>query len=139
MIDNTDDIIDSRSVIDRIAELELEAVDRYADGREDLSYGELAEIDHLDHLDLDDAEELAALLDLAEQGEADVAEWADGATLIRDSYFEEYARQLAEDLGVIDPDASWPLSHIDWETAADDLKQDYTTVDFDGVTYWARS
>jgi hypothetical protein len=60
------------------------------------------------------------------------------AALIRDSYFEDYARQLAEDIGAIDSKASWPNNHIDWEDATDALKQDYTEVDFDGVSYWIR-
>jgi hypothetical protein len=28
---------------------------------------------------------------------------------------------------------------IDWEQAAYELKQDYTEVNFDGVSYWIRS
>lgn len=27
---------------------------------------------------------------------------------------------------------------IDWERAAEELRMDYTAVDFDGVTYWVR-
>jgi antirestriction protein len=33
----------------------------------------------------------------------------------------EYAEHLAEDMGAIDADASWPCQHIDWERAARDL------------------
>lgn len=59
-------------------------------------------------------------------------------TLIRDSYFEQYARDLAEDIGAIPDDAQWPCTCIDWEQAARELQQDYTTIDFDGVDYWTR-
>lgn len=60
-------------------------------------------------------------------------------TLIRDSYFETYARQLAEDIGAIKGDEGWPLNCIDWEQATNELKMDYTTVEFDGETYHYRS
>lgn len=68
----------------------------------------------------------------------EVFEWEEGATLIHEDYFEDYARQVAEDIGAIDPNASWPLSHIDWSAAADALKMDYVGVEFDGETYYVR-
>ncbi len=60
----------------------------------------------------------------------------DGLTLVHERYFEDYARQLAEDTGAIDDDAHWPATHIDWPAAADELKMDYTELDVevDGVT-----
>jgi hypothetical protein len=60
-------------------------------------------------------------------------------TLIRESYFKDYAEELAEDIGAINRDAQWPLSYIDWEAAAEALKMDYGTADLDGVTYYYRS
>lgn len=30
-------------------------------------------------------------------------------------------------------------NHIDWDGVADELKADYTSIDYDGVTYWVRS
>lgn len=58
--------------------------------------------------------------------------------LIRDSYFEDYARELAEDCGMVNDNASWPNNCIDWEKAARELQWDYSTVEFEGVTYWYR-
>lgn len=55
--------------------------------------------------------------------------------LVRDSYFVKYARQVAEDIGAINNDASWPNCCIDWDQAANELRIDYHSVDFDGVTY----
>ena len=55
-------------------------------------------------------------------------------TLINDNYFEDYARDLADDIyGIKD---YWPFSCIDWEQAADELKSDYYSVEYDGETYW---
>jgi len=165
---NSDDVIDSRDVIRAIRDLEDEreqladAVTEAEDAFRELvgvSYSD-ATAEQIDENDAEDAEStllaaraalqewdededqggaLKALRDL--EGEAEgYSDWRHGATLIRDSYFEDYARQTAEDIhgrGVAD--ASWPFDCIDWEKAADALKQDYTCVDFDGVEYWVRS
>ena len=63
-------------------------------------------------------------------------DWEGGATLIRSDEFENYARELAEDIGAIGRDNPWPTSHIDWEAAADELKQDFAAVDFGSSTYY---
>lgn len=142
MIDNTEDIIDSRDIIERISEMELEATSRWEEATEfpegeGPSYGELAAVDHAAWLE-EDAEEYRALKALEEQAEG-YSDWIHGATLIRDDYFQEYAEQLAEDIhGDGIRDASWPFCCIDWEKAATELQMDYTSIDFDGVTYWVR-
>jgi hypothetical protein len=59
-------------------------------------------------------------------------------TLIRDSHFQDYAQQLAEDIGAVDANATWPNNCIDWEHAARELRYDYSGVDIAGVTYWTR-
>ena len=129
-ISNMDDVIDSRDIIERIAELEEE--------REALDDGEHAEA--LAEWDEgDEGQELRALKALAEEAEDYSPDWKYGEALIRDSYFREYAEQLAEDIGAVDRNASWPCNCIDWDEAARQLKQDYTSVDFDGVEYWVRS
>ena len=64
-------------------------------------------------------------------------DWYPGS-MIRDSNFEDYAQELADDIGAIDRNASWPCNCIDWERAARELQMDYTSVDYDGVTYWYR-
>lgn len=112
-ISNSDDMIDLSDVIARIEELS----------------GECANEDY--------AEELAALESLAEEAKG-CADWQYGETLIRDSYFKTYAQDLAEDIGAIDRDATWPNTHIDWDAAAEELQMEYTSVDFGGVEYWIR-
>lgn len=119
MIDNSQDIIDSRDIIERIEEL-----------AEAETSGDL----------IADAAELAILRELAEEASDYASDWEFGEQLIRDSYFTEYAQELADDLGMTRnaEGQSWPYCHIDWEAAADSLKQDYTAISFDGVTYWVR-
>lgn len=99
----------------------------------------IQELEALEDEAADEAlEELTALRELAEQASAYAYDWQYGTPLIRDSYFVEYAQELAEEIGAIDEDAKWPQRHIDWEAAASELKQDYAGVEFAGVTYWVR-
>jgi hypothetical protein len=144
-ISSSDDYIDSRDVIKRIEELESDLESQHEDDKEagltnvtdfDEWLGDTAEND--DHLYQDEARELKALRALAEQCEG-YGDWRHGETLIRDSYFQTYAEQFADDIGAIDRNANWPISCIDWKKAAEELQMDYTSVEFDGVTYWMRS
>jgi hypothetical protein len=123
---NSDEIIDSRDIIERIEEIHGEIDD--ADDRALLypDADDLAEVQ----------QELAALEALASEGEG-YGDWEYGETLIREDYFETYAQELAEDIGPL-PD-QWPYSYIDWTAAAKALEQDYMTVTFDGVDYFMRA
>ena len=109
-----DDIIDSRDILARIDELFLAAP-----------------------LDNEERAELQSLQAVANEASSS-PDWHHGETLIRDSYFREYAQDLAEECGLINPDAHWPNDCIDWDRAARELQVDYFPVDFDGVTYWIR-
>lgn len=127
-ISEYDDVIDSRDVIARIAELESERDDVMDDGDHDAIVGwQQAYGDELDDLRA-----------FASEGSDYCEDWEYGEALIRDSYFTTHARELAEDIGAIDSDAKWPATCIDWEAAANDLRSDYTALTFRGVTYWAR-
>lgn len=122
------DLIDVRNVIDRVEELRADLK-----GFEDPSGSEYDE-------EVEELAQLEALLkDLA--GRGGDYQW-EGAwypvTLIADSYFEDYARQFAEDIGAVGRGMSWPLGHIDWEAAAEALQMDYTCIDYGGVDYWYR-
>lgn len=134
-VDNSQDVLDSRFIIERIDELKAEWSEATGDDESDY---QLSQDDWSLGLGDDGAAEIVALLALAEEGENSAEDWAFGATLVRDSYFTEYAQQLAEDIGAISKDAAWPTCHIDWDAAAASLQQDYSQVDFDGVTYWVR-
>lgn len=136
-IDNTKNIIDSRDIIARIEELtdERDAWIENDDGDE--GEQDRTAADWREEFP-DEANELRALAELAEEAEGYAPDWRYGEALIRDSYFIEFAQELAEDIGAIDKAASWPNTCIDWEQAARELQMDYTQVDFDGVAYWIR-
>src|SRR4030095_14734000 len=180
-ISNSDDIIDSRQIIERIDELEAELSAAYeaeheckdCDGKghrtdkfaptstathAPTAGDECATCNGTGHasdppFDLwvvatdiagdgdpnqEAAAEYRALKALQDQAEGYCDDWRHGAALIRDSYFQDYAQQLADDIGAIDRNAKWPLDCIDWEKAARELQIDYTSVEFAGVTYWVR-
>lgn len=124
-ITSAKDIIDSRDVIARIGYLR----DLRGEADDTLSPEEEAET----------LAELATLEELASEGESAADDWAYGATLIRDSYFTDYAIQMAEDIGAVSSDDGWPKNCIDWDKAARELQIDYTPIEFDGVTYWVGS
>lgn len=87
-------------------------------------------------LDEDEAQRLAALDDLADEiGEDSMR---DGETMIPVDDFEDYAQELAEDIGAVPSDAGWPAYCIDWERAARELAMDYSQVTFDGTDYYVR-
>ena len=111
---NTDDVVDSRDVIARIDELTEDP---------DLA---------------DYSTELVDLTALAAEAADYADDWEYGETLIRDSYFQTYAQELAEDVCTSEFSRDWPFRCIDWEQAARELQQDYTVVEFAGVTYWIR-
>ena len=93
---------------------------------------EIDEFEADEDLNEDDAARLEALRDLRDEvGD----EWRYGVTLVSEGSFEDYARDVAENIGAIPSEYSWPASHIDWAAAADSLRMDYTSVDFQGVTY----
>jgi hypothetical protein len=82
------------------------------------------------------AELTAALEELA--GDGGDHEWRGDwypGTLIADHYFEDYARELAADIGAVNEEIGWPMAHIDWSAAAAALQQDYSCVELGGVTW----
>lgn len=126
-INNTQEILDSRNVIERFQELEdiLEAA-----GEPEATDAEREEW-------ADVAEEHTALAAFVAQGE-DYEEWTDGATLVHEEYFESYAKELAEETGIIDSSHAL-YTYVDWESWADGLKEDdYEAINFDGVDYYIR-
>lgn len=149
-VSSNDDIIDSRDVVaavdeyeadraaleERIEEIdnELTELDDDSDERADLNEERAGCCDELAELE----ENNAGLLAFAKDFEGYAADYRYGEAAINDDYFEEYAQQLAADIGAIDRDANWPLSHIDWTAAADALKQDYTAIEFQEQTFWVR-
>lgn len=153
-VSNSEDILDSRDIIARLEELRDEREDLEScktEAGEAFEAVKDADLDtaaaeeslavaaaNLEEWDADNGDELKSLEALAAEGEGS-PDWVYGETLIRDSYFKEYAMQLAEDCDMIPRNLSWPCNCIDWDQAARELKMDYFSVDYDGIDYWIRS
>lgn len=120
-INNSMELIDSRDVTERIEELEE-------------ILGEELDIDDTHFEDDTLAAEYKKLLALQEQCET-IDDWEYGTTLIHEDYFEEYMDEMIEDCYEFPKNLPfWMSLTIDYDA----LTQDYTEVDFDGVTYYVR-
>lgn len=155
-----DDIIDIRDVIARVEELESER-DALQDAQDEAQeaydfhdsddtqttpeWSELqkARAERAAWNESEESAELQTLVAFLDEckGRGGDEQWRGDwypVTAIRESYFVNYAQELAEDIGAIPKDAQWPCTCIDWEQAARELQMDYTGADFDGVTYYVR-
>jgi len=144
-----DNIIDSRHIIARLEELEDEydaLKDSLRDIVEDGSHTQ-EEIDDLksdiDGFETDYGDELKLLNEVCKAGN-NYSDWDYGETLIHEDYFTQYTEELIEETCEM-PDefnsSTWPFKHmkIDYDEAADELKQDYGTIEADGNTYYIRA
>ena len=80
-------------------------------------------------------ETLAPIKEFADKAESYSGDWNHNAVLINEDYFDTYARKVAV-FEAADSTAAWPGNHIDWTAAADELKSDYSAVEFEGETFW---
>jgi hypothetical protein len=154
-ITNSDDVIDVRNVIARVEELETDAEcqcgdtrDLHQTVREDGQSSEECEHDgcgclsfyFADENERNEYKRLTVLLDEL-RGNGGDEDWRGDwypLILVRESHFEDFAREEAESLDLVKSDARWPYTCIDWKQAADELLIDYTSTEFDGVTYYYR-
>lgn len=133
-VDLSADVIDVRDIIARVLELRDER-DEYnekmgsPDAWDSVPDGEPEELGMLEGI----------LSELAGYGgdEEFEGDWYP-LGLVADSYFQEYAQDLAEDCGMVDTSASWPMNCIDWEQAARELQMDYSYILIHDSTYWYR-
>ena len=85
--------------------------------------------------DLTDVEELDDLRQLREEAQH-YGGWPN-CTLINEDNWVEYAQEYADGLGGVTDE--WPHRHIDWEAAAETLREDYTEVQFSGNSFYVRT
>lgn len=84
--------------------------------------------------ELKEIEEINTLED-----EISSSEWDYGLQLIDEDDFEEYCEDLVSDIGDLPTDLpSYISNNIDWEGVAEDLKVDYSEVEFRGTNYLFR-
>lgn len=150
---NSDDVIDSRDIIERIEELESELQTAHeqetTDGTTNLDFEEWllavradSSPAHCHELNAE-VEELQELRQLAADGESS-PDWNYGETLIREDYFTDYIEELINDCYEMPKQMNsgeWPYRHmtIDFCAAAEEVKADYFEVSFFGTVYLIRA
>lgn len=139
-ITNTEDVLDSRDIIARIEELADELGIEDSSDTDVLTSLALALSNGENPLEGKDTEDIQEFVDLCAfrdelQGYGD---FHHGETLIRESYFTEYCKDLLWQIGALPKDIPDYLE-IDWDKTADNIRVDYTEAEFDGVTYLMRS
>jgi hypothetical protein len=158
-----DDIIDSRDIISRHEELtdELDGLkEAITDVKKDLEAAKVEDdedlVEELED-DLESAEtdlstflddyftetEMKILAEVIEEGESS-PDWSHGEGLIHERYFTEYTEQLVDDCWEMPKEfksGDWPWNHMtmDWEAAAEQLKDDYREFTVAGETYYIRA
>ena len=143
---SSDDTIDPYDIQQRVEGLESERAelkDAVDDAEKQVAFAQLNE---------EDTEEATEALDIAEK---ELQEWDDDSgdhlrelqgiisevgeeTLIRDSNFVEYCEEMVKDIGDM-PKEIPDYIVIDWDATAENLRADYSSTEFDGVTFWYRS
>ena len=133
-VDLSADVIDVRDIIARVLELRDER-DEYNE--------KMGSPDAWDGVPDGEPEELAMLEGILSElagygGDEEFEGYRYPVQLIAESYFQEYAQDLAEDCGMVDTNARWPMNCIDWEQAARELQMDYSYILIHDSTYWYR-
>lgn len=120
-VDNNQEQIDSRHVIELIEDLEQEVTD--------------------DTITRDDMRDLDTLRALASKGEDYAEDWEYGASLIRFDYFTTYIKDFVSETSgeALENMPEFLRDAIDWEFVAESLMDDYTEFDYEGVTYYTRT
>lgn len=116
--------LDTRDLEEQQADLESE--------KEDLIDKLKEAVTNLKIWKRDNQKELEELRGLAES----IQGYDDGVTLISEDDFVEYCQELCEDLGYISKDAHFIT--IDWEATADNIRQDYSSIEYDDQTWLYR-
>lgn len=126
------DYFDSRDVVERITRIN-ERIEKEMDSKNTYDVA---------HLRLERLVLKTLLEELAE--EFPPSEWMDvrtdtncGVSGFAEHYAEEYAEEYAFDTGAVER-GSWVEEYVNWEKAADDLKEDYTEVEILGHTFYLR-
>lgn len=137
-IDNTQDVMDSRDIIERLQELrdEIEGIEG-----DDFDRSKVSGPD--DPVEKELRDELVQLEKFADECSGS-PDWEHGESVIRGTHFTDYIEELIKDCYPMPKELNsgdWPWRHmtVDYEAAAEEAKQDYICAEFDGVEYYIRA
>ena len=140
-------MLDTRDLDDERSTLKQEVFDAYVEEFGEINgisdYDELME--HIDKLPPEEEPndflnryefEISTIWEI-DQLENDISDWDYGVTLIEDDEFEDYVQEMLEDFGYISKNfPSWIV--IDWNKTSNNVKDDYSCVEYKGITYYYR-
>ena len=119
----------------------IDALDEFSTASPDFwdkGFYELVEaVEALKEWDEENGEAYKSLKSFVEEAKQYASDWSDGATLIHESHFEDYCKEMLEDCGDL-PKNLPDYIVIDWSATADRLKVDYSEIEWDGETYLIR-
>ena len=134
-------VFDTRDLIEYKEHLEETLIDNYNSFIDNSDF----EIDDVDDINNEEFEEKNNL-ELEEYNDIktfcgeleDSPDFQYGESVIHESYFTEYTEDFLIDCGYIPKDLPYWIE-IDMEATAENVKQDYTEVEFEGDFYYIRS
>jgi len=153
----SNDVFDSRDLIEYIDELKEEIVDIWNDTmkrnliiervlEEDDEVEPLDEVLTFEDIDLDDerfsiiaSEEILYLEKILEfESELEMTDdYKYGISIIHKDYFTEYCTEFLEEVGYVPKDfPTWIV--IDYEATALNMRSDYFSTEYEGETYYTR-
>lgn len=136
--------LDSRDLIKKREELKQQVLDSFNETfpQYETDYFEniLFEEEEIQSWKEDWLDEIIEITDIEKlEDEVSSSEWDYGMTFISEDEFEDYCKELVEDCGYLSKDLPFFISsNIDWAGVADDLRVDYSEVEYQGGTYLFR-
>lgn len=134
-------VLDTRDLQKRLDDLETEKQDfidnARAEHEESGSEDDFVEDDYAKDWaeeNSDEAQELEELKSMSDE----IPEWRHGETLIREDYWEEYVEEMLKDCGDLPQDIPHYIV-IDWKATADNIAADYSTLEYQGDSYYYRN
>lgn len=136
--------VDTRDLAEKREDLEQEILDSFlenfphyeemTESFEDILFEE----EEIQSWKEDWLDEIVSITDIEKLEDETGSEFNYGVTLIPEDDFTDYVKDLLEDCGYIPKDfPSW--IEVDWEATADNVRQDYTETEYNGITYLFRA
>jgi hypothetical protein len=125
----TDEVIYSEDVIHWLSEMETVYGPRPGEGIDTV---------HVEDMSVEEQDLYGFLCELRQEA-GHVSDWAYNVSIVRDSFFAEYAENEVEECGLL-PSALPEIvaRNINWQGVAEDMQEDYLQFEAGGVTWWVR-
>jgi hypothetical protein len=141
-------VFDSRDLIEYRDEIANDIVNLYNDYMTEIDkdWDELSDIEDVNfdeyafvEANQDEIEEYVAIRNFCDDISNYCSDFEYGVSIIHENYFQEYCRELVEDVGDLPRGIpAYIENNIDWSGVADDLKVAYSEAEYNGDTYYFR-